>query len=75
MKMILTVATCGVALLLVSSVQLATGAEHLHARKPHYVRVVPKQVLDSNASIAAPVGPAASPPSYYSGGWSAPAGH
>jgi hypothetical protein len=74
MKMIVTVATSGVALLIVSSVQWATAAEHLHARKPHHVRVVPKQVLDSNAWIAVPVAPAASLPSYYSGGWSAPAG-
>jgi hypothetical protein len=75
MKMIMTVATSGVALLLVSSVQLATAAEHFHTRKPHRVCVVPKQVWNFNASIAAPLAPAASLPSYYSGGWSAPAGH
>jgi hypothetical protein len=72
MKMIVTVAISGVALLLVSSVQLATAAEHFHTRKPHRVCVV---VWDSNASIAVPLAPAASLPSYYSGGWSAPAGH
>jgi hypothetical protein len=75
MKLIVTVATCGVAVLLVSSVQSATATEHHHARKAHHVCAVPRPVWDSNASIAAPVAPAASLPSYYSGGWSAPAGH
>jgi hypothetical protein len=74
MKLIVTVATCGVAVLLVSSVQSATAAEH-HARKAHQGCVVPEPVWDSNASIAAPDASAGSLPSYYSGGWSAPAGH
>jgi hypothetical protein len=75
MKLIVTVATCGVAVIFASSVQSATAAEHRHARKAHHACVVPKPVWDSNASIAAPEASAGSLPSYYSGGWSAPAGH
>lgn len=72
MKMIVTAATC-IATMLFVSVSLATAAERVHARKPHHV--VSKSVCHANASMATPVMPAGSEPSYYRGGWSAPAGH
>jgi hypothetical protein len=66
-KTILT--ALGVVLIIASTVQFAAAAERHHVRKP--VRAtMSEQVRNANNAIAAP----AALPSYYSGGYSAPAG-
>jgi hypothetical protein len=66
-KTILT--ALGAALIAASTVQFAAAAEHHPVRKAARA-AVSEQVRNANNSIAAP-----SQPSYYSGGYSAPAGH
>jgi hypothetical protein len=73
--MIITVAVSGTALLLASSVRPATAAEHSHARKAHHAHAMSNRAWCANASIAIPPLAATSEAAYYSGGWSAPAGH
>jgi hypothetical protein len=75
MKMIVTIAACGSALLFASLAQVAIAADHFHAHKSRHVRTVSKRICGANTSIAVPVLPTVSEPAYYGGGWSAPAGH
>jgi hypothetical protein len=65
-KIILT--AIGVALMTASTVQFAAAAEHRAVRKAERAPIG-EQVRNANNSVAAP-----SLPSYYSGGYSAPAG-
>ena len=59
----------GAALIAVSTAQVATAAERHHARKVDRA-VASEQFRNSNNSVASPT-----QPSWYSGGFSAPAGH
>jgi hypothetical protein len=67
-KIILTVV--GAALIAVSTAQVAAAAERHHARKVERAPAASEQFRNSNNSVAGPA-----QPSWYSGGFSAPAGH
>ena len=73
MKLI-NITACFSALLLMSSVQIATAADHHRPHKSRTACVISKWPRDANASISISTAPAVSEPTYYSGGWSAPAG-
>jgi len=76
MKTIASLAICGGALLLSSTIQLATAAERFHVNNPHHVHhTLQQQLWNANASMAVPAVTAVPMSGYVTnGGMSAPAG-
>lgn len=72
MKTIVAVSALGLALVFASSGHIAKATQYSHIRKAKHHSLQPQQFWNSKASLVAP---SASERSYYSGGWSAPAGH